>query len=163
MFSNQDGTSCLASTRRSNKSLVIFIFLSLKNEVARPRFPTRPVRPMRCTYSSISLGKSKLITCFTFEMSSPLAATAVATKLGFFLSGTGEGPLLCLSEIDLHEYWYKHILHGTRNPPENLHLFWSPQILMSVNPCLLHLEGQAKMTVCQTLPPKLLSVLCSQR
>lgn len=40
-----------------------------------PRFPTRPVRPMRWTYSSMSLGKSKLMTCFTLEMSSPRAAT----------------------------------------------------------------------------------------
>lgn len=42
-----------------------------------PRFPTRPVRPIRWTYSSMSLGRSKLITCFTLEMSRPLAATWV--------------------------------------------------------------------------------------
>ncbi len=30
---------------------------------------------MRCTYSSMSLGRSKLITCFTLEMSRPRAAT----------------------------------------------------------------------------------------
>lgn len=40
-----------------------------------PKFPTRPVRPIRCTYSSTSLGKSKLITCFTLGISKPLAAT----------------------------------------------------------------------------------------
>lgn len=40
-----------------------------------PRFPTRPVRPMRWTYSSMSLGKSKLMTCFTLQISRPRAAT----------------------------------------------------------------------------------------
>ena len=34
------------------------------------------------TYSSISLGKSKLITDLTFGMSRPRAATAVATRIG---------------------------------------------------------------------------------
>lgn len=45
-----------------------------------PRFPTRPVRPIRWTYSSMSLGRSKLITCFTLEMSRPRAATCVKDK-----------------------------------------------------------------------------------
>jgi len=40
-----------------------------------PRLPTRPVRPIRWTYSSIVPGRSKLITCFTLQMSSPRAAT----------------------------------------------------------------------------------------
>ena len=40
-----------------------------------PRFPTRPVRPMRWTYSSMSLGRSKLMTWRTLGMSSPRAAT----------------------------------------------------------------------------------------
>lgn len=34
------------------------------------------------TYSSTSPGMSKLITCFTLGMSSPRAATAVATMIG---------------------------------------------------------------------------------
>lgn len=48
--------------------------------VVLPRFPTRPVRPIRWTYSSMSLGRSKLITCFTLEMSRPRAATWVNKK-----------------------------------------------------------------------------------
>ena len=44
-----------------------------------PRLPTRPVRPMRWTYSSMSLGKSKLTTCFTFGISKPRAATCKHT------------------------------------------------------------------------------------
>lgn len=43
--------------------------------------PTLPVRPIRCTYSSMLLGKSKLMTCFTFLMSNPRAATPVATRM----------------------------------------------------------------------------------
>ena len=62
--------------------MAIFLFLSLKNEVASPKLPTLPVRPIRCTYSSMSLGKSKLITCLTFGISNPRAATAVATRIG---------------------------------------------------------------------------------
>lgn len=47
-----------------------------------PRFPTRPVRPMRWTYSSMSLGRSKLMTCFTLQISRPRAATCdVATVI----------------------------------------------------------------------------------
>mmetsp|Transcript_63875 Transcript_63875/g.169711 ORF Transcript_63875/g.169711 Transcript_63875/m.169711 type:complete len:243 (+) Transcript_63875:819-1547(+) len=48
-----------------------------------PVFPARPVRPMRCTYASNSsgeVGKSKLITCATFGMSKPRAATSVAQR-----------------------------------------------------------------------------------
>jgi hypothetical protein len=40
-----------------------------------PRLPTRPVRPMRWTYSSISPGRSKLMTCLTWGISRPRAAT----------------------------------------------------------------------------------------
>lgn len=53
----------------TNKEQIFF-----KNQFI-PRLPTRPVRPIRWTYSSMSLGKSKLITCFTLLMSRPLAAT----------------------------------------------------------------------------------------
>lgn len=35
----------------------------LMKVVATPVFPQRPVRPIRCTYVSISFGMSKLITC----------------------------------------------------------------------------------------------------
>ena len=38
--------------------------------------------PHLCTYSSMSPGMSKLMTCFTLEMSRPRAATAVATMMG---------------------------------------------------------------------------------
>ena len=78
----QLGTSCLEWMRISIRSLQMLRFLSLKKEVANPRFPTRPVRPMRCTYSSMSLGRSKFTTCFTLGMSRPRAATAVATRKG---------------------------------------------------------------------------------
>jgi len=40
-----------------------------------PRLPTRPVRPIRWTYSSMVPGRSKLMTCFTLQISSPRAAT----------------------------------------------------------------------------------------
>lgn len=53
-----------------------------KKDTALPMFPHRPVLPMRCTYSSMCLGMSKLTTCWTWSMSSPLAATDVATKTG---------------------------------------------------------------------------------
>ena len=76
------GTSCFASDSKSTNPGAIFIFDSLKNEVAHPVLPARPVRPIRWTYSSTSDGKSKLITWRTFEMSNPLAATAVATRIG---------------------------------------------------------------------------------
>lgn len=79
----------------------MFRLLSLKKEVASPitnhvtsnqpisssdylpTLPTRPVRPIRWTYSSISLGKSKLITWRTLGISRPRAATAVATRIGY--------------------------------------------------------------------------------
>ena len=73
--SSQGGTSCFASASKSSRSLATFRFFSLKNDVANPVWPTRPVRPIRWTYSSISLGISKLITCFTFGISKPRAAT----------------------------------------------------------------------------------------
>lgn len=40
-----------------------------------PRLPIRPVRPIRWTYSSMSDGRSKLMTCLTCGMSKPRAAT----------------------------------------------------------------------------------------
>uniref|UniRef100_W8C5Y1 Protein cappuccino n=1 Tax=Ceratitis capitata TaxID=7213 RepID=W8C5Y1_CERCA len=76
------GISCFVSMSNSNRSPHILRFFSLKNDVATPRLPIRPVRPIRCTYSSTSEGRSKLITCFTCGMSKPRAATAVATKMG---------------------------------------------------------------------------------
>lgn len=38
--------ACLVSVRSVRRSRHTFRFLSLKNEVARPRLPTRPVRPI---------------------------------------------------------------------------------------------------------------------
>ena len=63
-------------------TLIKFLFFSLKKLVARPRLPILPVLPILCTYSSMSLGMSKLMTCFTLGMSRPRAATAVATMMG---------------------------------------------------------------------------------
>lgn len=54
----------------------------LKKDTARPVFPQRPVLPMRWTYSSMLLGRSKFTTCCTCSMSRPLAATDVATSTG---------------------------------------------------------------------------------
>ena len=79
-----EGTSCFVSVRSVISSSAIFAFFSLKNAVAQPVLPARPVRPIRCTYSSISDGRSKLITWRTFGISNPRAATAVATKIGFW-------------------------------------------------------------------------------
>lgn len=59
--------SCVVQ-RRSN-------LVWIKDPNHLPRLPTRPVRPMRWTYSSMSPGRSKLITCFTCGISSPRAAT----------------------------------------------------------------------------------------
>mmetsp|Transcript_77202 Transcript_77202/g.208422 ORF Transcript_77202/g.208422 Transcript_77202/m.208422 type:complete len:224 (-) Transcript_77202:911-1582(-) len=75
------GMRCLASRRRYLRSrrMLSEQFLLMK-VVATPVFPQRPVRPMRCTYVSISLGMSKLITCCTSGKSRPLAATSVATS-----------------------------------------------------------------------------------
>ena len=65
-------------------SIDLFIVIELsspEHKFSRPHYtnvpilPTRPVRPIRCTYSSQSLGKSKLMTCFTFGISKPRAAT----------------------------------------------------------------------------------------
>lgn len=53
-----------------------------KKDTALPVFPHRPVLPMRCTYSSMSFGRSKFTTCWTSSMSNPLAATDVATSTG---------------------------------------------------------------------------------
>lgn len=112
-----------------------------------PRFPTRPVRPMRCTYSSMSLGKSKFMTCLTLEISSPRAATywrqegkswipkaqikkthiAIQPNMSLLQwqlrrdigqSGTDVMLLLYLAECDHHGYWCKHVLRGTGIPPE---------------------------------------------
>uniref|UniRef100_A0A182VF21 Uncharacterized protein n=1 Tax=Anopheles merus TaxID=30066 RepID=A0A182VF21_ANOME len=80
--SRKPGISCPVSASRRTSPFATLRFFSLKKEVAVPRLPIRPVRPMRCTYSSTSAGRSKLITCFTFGMSSPRAATAVATRIG---------------------------------------------------------------------------------
>ena len=50
------------------------------SEIARPLAPARPVRPMRCTYSSPERGMSKLITRSRSSISRPRAATSVATS-----------------------------------------------------------------------------------
>ncbi|MNN19011.1 hypothetical protein D3C81_1322370 [compost metagenome] len=51
------------------------------SEMARPSLPARPVRPMRCTYSSPLRGMSKLITRSRPSTSRPRAATSVATRI----------------------------------------------------------------------------------
>lgn len=53
-----------------------------KKEIALPILPQRPVRPILWTYSSIVEGRSTFITCWTFSISRPLAATDVATRTG---------------------------------------------------------------------------------
>ena len=55
-----------------------------KNAIAQPWFPIRPVLPILWTYSSISMGRSKLITILTSAISNPRAAIAVAIKTGAF-------------------------------------------------------------------------------
>ena len=78
------GCECLMNTNIAFMiyTLIKFLFFSLKKLVARPRLPILPVLPILCTYSSMSLGMSKLMTCFTLGMSRPRAATAVATMMG---------------------------------------------------------------------------------
>ena len=75
--SSQLGSSWFDSIISSTSSFTKFRFLSLKKDVAKPRLPMRPVRPMRCTYSSTSDGRSKLMTCLTLGMSRPRAATYI--------------------------------------------------------------------------------------
>ena len=50
------------------------------SEMAAPPLPARPVRPMRCTYVSGTLGSSKLMTCVMSSTSMPRAAMSVATS-----------------------------------------------------------------------------------
>ena len=73
--SSQLGSSWFDSIMSSTSSFTKLRFLSLKKDVAKPRLPIRPVRPIRCTYSSTSDGRSKLMTCFTLGISRPRAAT----------------------------------------------------------------------------------------
>ena len=44
---------------------VLSLVASLTIEYATPSWPARPVRPMRCTYVSLMLGISKLMTWLT--------------------------------------------------------------------------------------------------
>ena len=60
----------------------MFLLRSLKKEVASPKLPTLPVLPILWTYSSMSLGRSKLTTCLTLEMSRPRAATCEMGEKG---------------------------------------------------------------------------------
>lgn len=53
-----------------------------KKATALPVLPQRPVLPIRWTYSSMLLGRSKFTTCWTSGMSRPRAATEVATSTG---------------------------------------------------------------------------------
>ena len=98
---NQSGTGCLASVNIFTRSATIPpSVLKSKKLVALPVFPTRPVLPILkreimvnlkdqtnmiylWTYSSTSFGMEKLMTCVTLLISKPLAATAVATRIGF--------------------------------------------------------------------------------
>jgi hypothetical protein len=56
----------LITVQKGKKNGKADVFFSLKNEIASPEFPARPVRPIRCTYSSMSVGKSKLTTNLFF-------------------------------------------------------------------------------------------------
>lgn len=60
---------------KNSKISTYFKWAISKHEKNSPRFPIRPVRPMRWTYSSTSLGRSKFMTCFTCGISKPRAAT----------------------------------------------------------------------------------------
>mmetsp|Transcript_3908 Transcript_3908/g.11127 ORF Transcript_3908/g.11127 Transcript_3908/m.11127 type:complete len:319 (-) Transcript_3908:480-1436(-) len=51
-----------------------------KNAMEVPGLPFRPVRPTRCTYVSMSSGKSKITTWLTLDMSTPRPTTSVATR-----------------------------------------------------------------------------------
>ena len=54
----QGGCSCFVSINRLIRSHTTLRFLSLKKDVASPKLPTLPVLPIRCMYSSMSLGRS---------------------------------------------------------------------------------------------------------
>ena len=88
----------LTSERTFTRALAILSSLPrLKKLVAFPLCPMRPVLPILCTNSSISDGKSKLMTCLTLSMSSPRAATLVAISTGHrpFLKSAKASSLSC--------------------------------------------------------------------
>ena len=88
----------LTSERTFTRALAILSsFPRLKKLVAFPLCPMRPVLPILCTNSSISDGKSKLMTCLTLSMSSPRAATLVAISTGHrpFLKSAKASSLSC--------------------------------------------------------------------
>ena len=72
-FYNVRGTSERRNLRSRRIASEQFLLMKV---VATPVLPHRPVRPIRCTYVSISLGMSKLITCCTSGKSRPFAATS---------------------------------------------------------------------------------------
>lgn len=78
------GTSCLASSKRSTRSRARLRLLSLKKLVAKPKFPIRPVLPIRCTYSSTSDGRSKFITCRTCGISKPIMKNKLVITVLFY-------------------------------------------------------------------------------
>lgn len=116
-------------------------------------FPQRPVLPMRWTYSSMLLGRSKFTTCCTSGMSRPRAATDVATRTGHLPerksaracsrsrcsrslpdSTTTLLPALkeqqehrLLSASLTHECWWLEPSPGTRKWQWNRLASWSPQ------------------------------------
>ena len=73
-------------------------------------------------------------------MSSPLAATALVTRIGLFPKRNLWSFLHHLFKIILPGSWFKHIiLHGVKNSPGNLYPFGAPQTLWSRNSFLMHL------------------------
>ena len=74
-------------------------------------------------WRAIQFWKSKLITCFPLKMPSPLAATALATRIGLFPKRNSWSFLHRLFNIILPGSWLKHILHGVKNPPGICTLF----------------------------------------
>lgn len=140
-----------------------------------PRLPTRPVRPMRWTYSSMSLGRSKLMTCFTLEMSRPRAATCGTKRFetcteihrrfdkgketyvqpwqprwGTSLNGTGGALPLGLSGSGRRGYWCRRNLRGTGSPRERPLPSWSQRTPKSKS---LYLADETK-TINNGLQPR---------
>ena len=98
MANHQQVYIVLTSERTFTRALAILSSLPrLKKLVAFPLCPMRPVLPILCTNSSISDGKSKLMTCLTLSMSSPRAATLVAISTGHrpFLKSVNASSLSC--------------------------------------------------------------------
>lgn len=125
--SNQDDTSCLASRRKANKS-IIFMFLLLKNKRQDHDF-------LRILYSQCDvhiLQYSSVIqidNLFNIWSIQPSCCYCYRLwNLAFSWERLVKASALFLSNITLHEYKYKHIVHRIRNTQENLSSFWFPQM-----------------------------------